>query len=267
MEQPQLYIDQIYHSQNLKIIIFAGIIATACLNVTGISITKNASALTRTVADVLRTICVWIIGIILSITLGQSNQDFLWENLQVVYVSGQFFAFLIICLEQQLDYNKSSKNILGNSQTASLDSVLFEFSSINHTNPLTDIFLPSDQIQKRCLLNGVKKSFGAKSSNYILSTKPSQIATKTNIVSANPFQPSQIVFQNSHQTYYSFFLKLISALQKVLQNFNDYNILKPQNITYLFLYQGKKISFDINSKLFSINNQELSLNKSSNFLQ
>jgi hypothetical protein len=48
-------------------------------NITGVTITKYINALARSVADVARTIIVWIVGIIVTLTLGSKYPNYAWE--------------------------------------------------------------------------------------------------------------------------------------------------------------------------------------------
>jgi hypothetical protein len=46
--------------------------------VTGVTVTKYINALARSLGDVTRTILVWIIGIIITVTLGANRPNYRW---------------------------------------------------------------------------------------------------------------------------------------------------------------------------------------------
>lgn len=46
--------------------------------VTGVGITKYINAISRAICDIARTLLVWIVGIILTVTLGKNNPIFEW---------------------------------------------------------------------------------------------------------------------------------------------------------------------------------------------
>ena len=56
----------------------AGIVSIASFNIIGVSITKYINALARSVADVVRTIIVWIVGIIVTVSAGANYPNYSW---------------------------------------------------------------------------------------------------------------------------------------------------------------------------------------------
>ena len=50
----------------------------ATFNVTGVTVTKYINALARSIADATRTILVWIIGLLISVTMGSSKPNYVW---------------------------------------------------------------------------------------------------------------------------------------------------------------------------------------------
>lgn len=50
-----------------------GVFSIMIFNVCGVSVTKYISALARSICDVTRTLLIWIVGIIITVTLGQSH--------------------------------------------------------------------------------------------------------------------------------------------------------------------------------------------------
>jgi hypothetical protein len=57
-------------------------LASSCLyNGTGVTIAKTLSSLARAIIDVSRTVLVWIVGVILTVTLGNDDPAFKYESL------------------------------------------------------------------------------------------------------------------------------------------------------------------------------------------
>lgn len=53
-----------------------GVLTIAIFNVCGVNVTKHISALTRSIADVSRTLLVWIASIIITKTAGKTKANF-----------------------------------------------------------------------------------------------------------------------------------------------------------------------------------------------
>jgi len=60
----------------LGIMIVLGIFTIAVFNVCGVNVTKHISSLTRSIADVSRTLLVWIISIIITVSAGKNNSHY-----------------------------------------------------------------------------------------------------------------------------------------------------------------------------------------------
>ena len=56
------------------------IIVTAFFNVSGVTITKHINALARVIADVSKTIVVWVIGLLVTLALGKTYPNLVWEK-------------------------------------------------------------------------------------------------------------------------------------------------------------------------------------------
>lgn len=85
-----------------------GIFSIATFNVSGVTVTKYINALTRSICDVTRTVLVWAIGIIVTVTAGQSRPNYKWELVQVGAILVELLGFLILILGN-LVYNKVVK--------------------------------------------------------------------------------------------------------------------------------------------------------------
>jgi amino acid transporter len=74
-------------------------------NITGLSITRYINALARAVCDVSRTVIIWLVGIIVTLTVGQRQANYLWEKTEVLAVLLQLVGYALIVLGN-LVYNK-----------------------------------------------------------------------------------------------------------------------------------------------------------------
>lgn len=73
-----------------------GVITIAVFNVCGVNVTKHISALTRSIADVSRTLLVWIISIIITVTAGKHHDNWKWENLKTGAIIFEVIGFIIL---------------------------------------------------------------------------------------------------------------------------------------------------------------------------
>jgi hypothetical protein len=55
-----------------------GIFSIATFNVTGVTVTKHINAIARSICDVSRTVLVWIVGIIVSVSAGENRPNYEW---------------------------------------------------------------------------------------------------------------------------------------------------------------------------------------------
>ena len=85
-----------------------GIISIACFNITGVTITKYINALARSVADVARTIIVWVVGIIVTVTLGKNYPNYNWELINGWAIFVELIGFLVL-VSGNLVYNEIIK--------------------------------------------------------------------------------------------------------------------------------------------------------------
>ncbi len=54
----------------LLFFVILGVFSIATFNVSGVTVTKYINALARSVGDVTRTVVIWIVGIMITLTLG-----------------------------------------------------------------------------------------------------------------------------------------------------------------------------------------------------
>ncbi len=58
--------------------IYLGIFSIATFNICGVTVTKYINALARSIGDVTRTVLVWMIGIIITVTAGANKPNYKW---------------------------------------------------------------------------------------------------------------------------------------------------------------------------------------------
>jgi len=87
----------------LAILIIIGIGTIAVFNIAGVNVTKHISSLARSIIDVTRTVLVWIIAIV--ITVSTSNPNFKWENTKFGAIAVELLGFLVL-VAGNLIYNE-----------------------------------------------------------------------------------------------------------------------------------------------------------------
>lgn len=116
-----LFFEQFGHSAFLGCMIVLGVLTIAVFNVCGVTVTKYISALARSIADVSRTLLVWIASIIITFTAGKSVvingpapgkeapyvnvHPYAWENTNGAAIGLEAAGFVIL-VAGNLIYNK-----------------------------------------------------------------------------------------------------------------------------------------------------------------
>jgi len=77
-------------------------------NTSATSVTKFISALARNICDVTRTVLVWSVGIIVTVTVGESNPIYKWESTNTGRTVVQLVGFLVL-ISGNLLYNNLVK--------------------------------------------------------------------------------------------------------------------------------------------------------------
>lgn len=70
--------------------------------------TKYINALARSLADVTRTVLIWLVGILVTVTAGKYYPNYKWELVSVGAILLQLLGFLILVFGN-LIYNKIIK--------------------------------------------------------------------------------------------------------------------------------------------------------------
>ena len=74
-------IRQIYHSGQLKAFLSLYVLSIAFFNFSGLTISKNASATSRTIVDTLRTIVIWVFFLTMPFVPEDTKETFKWLQL------------------------------------------------------------------------------------------------------------------------------------------------------------------------------------------
>jgi hypothetical protein len=82
----------------LIFLVILGICTIAIFNVCGVNVTKHISALARSIADVSRTLIVWIVSLIVTFSYGEPNKlpNYTWENTRVAAIMVELVGFLVL---------------------------------------------------------------------------------------------------------------------------------------------------------------------------
>lgn len=73
-----MYFSEIGSNGSLLFFVILGIFSIALFNISGVTVTKYINALTRSICDVTRTVLIWAVGIIVTITAGVTRPNFQW---------------------------------------------------------------------------------------------------------------------------------------------------------------------------------------------
>lgn len=78
MEGLTSFLDQIWEHKLLLFFTFCWIFNVTAYNPLGVSVTKHINALARAISDVSQIVLVWGIGIVVTLTLGQTYPNLAW---------------------------------------------------------------------------------------------------------------------------------------------------------------------------------------------
>lgn len=108
LERPEQYFIEAGQNGSLIAFIIIGIFSIALFNLCGVSVTKYINALARSLADVTRTVLIWLIGIIVTVTAGRYYPNYDWELTSAGAIIVQFVGFIVLVFGN-LIYNKIIK--------------------------------------------------------------------------------------------------------------------------------------------------------------
>lgn len=108
IENPLAYFREMGENGLLLFFVILGVFSIATFNVTGVTVTKYINALARSICDVTRTVIVWIVGIIITVSAGVNKPNYKWELINGGAISVQLVGFLVLILGN-LIYNKIVK--------------------------------------------------------------------------------------------------------------------------------------------------------------
>jgi hypothetical protein len=85
-----------------------GILSIASFNISGVTVTKYINALARSIGDVTRTIVIWGVGLIVTISAGATYPNYKWELVHGVAIGIELIGFIVL-ISGNLVYNKIVK--------------------------------------------------------------------------------------------------------------------------------------------------------------
>ena len=78
IEQTVGYFKSIASTALLLVSGILGVFSITIFNVCSVSVTKYINALARSICDVTRTVIIWLVGIIVTVTLGETRENYVW---------------------------------------------------------------------------------------------------------------------------------------------------------------------------------------------
>ena len=105
IENPMTYFHEASSNGWLLFFCFLGVLSIATFNITGVNVTKHINSLARSICDVTRTVLVWIVGIIVTVTAGSSRPNYKWELIDGVAIALQLVGFGVLIFGN-LIYNR-----------------------------------------------------------------------------------------------------------------------------------------------------------------
>ena len=82
----------------LLFLVLSSLLSTMLFNVAGVTITKHINALARAIADVSKTILVWIASIVVTVEWGSTYPNYSWELLDPTLILLQLVGFIFLIL-------------------------------------------------------------------------------------------------------------------------------------------------------------------------
>ena len=108
IENPSNYFRQAGENGLLLFFCVLGVFSIATFNVTGVTVTKYINSLARSICDVTRTVIVWIVGILVTVTAGVNKPNYKWELISGGAIGLQLVGFAVLILGN-LIYNRIVK--------------------------------------------------------------------------------------------------------------------------------------------------------------
>ena len=108
LERPERYFAEIGANGALLFFVILGIFSIATFNICGVTVTKYINALARSIGDVTRTVLVWAIGILVTVTAGVTRPNLQWELTNAGAILVELLGFIIL-VTGNLIYNKVIK--------------------------------------------------------------------------------------------------------------------------------------------------------------
>ena len=104
-ERPEVYFSEAFSSGSLLFFCILGVFSIATFNITGVTVTKYINALARSIGDVTRTILVWGVGLLISVTAGATHPNYKWELADGGAIVLELLGFVVL-VTGNLVYNQ-----------------------------------------------------------------------------------------------------------------------------------------------------------------
>jgi hypothetical protein len=105
MERPDVYIKKLGDHHPLLLTAILEVFSLLIFNISGLSITKYINSLSRAICDVTRTVIIWIVGIIVTVTVGKNEANYVWESTEAGSIAIQLVGFVLL-VTGNFVYNK-----------------------------------------------------------------------------------------------------------------------------------------------------------------
>jgi hypothetical protein len=96
LERPEVYLEEVGQNGLLLFFSIFCVFSVTTFNVSGVSVTQSLGALTRVVCDVVRTLIIWVVGVVVTLTAGEEADNYKWESTDGRVIALQLFAFAVL---------------------------------------------------------------------------------------------------------------------------------------------------------------------------
>lgn len=77
-ERPDSYLAEIGKDWFLMLFVILGSLSIFAFNIAGVSVTKYINSLARSIADVTRTVVIWLVGVVITLELSSNRPNYNW---------------------------------------------------------------------------------------------------------------------------------------------------------------------------------------------
>lgn len=99
-----VYLREVFNDGLILTGVIIVLVSMSAYNTLGVVIAKYMNSLTRAICDASRTVIIWIVGIVLTASLGSDDKRFRWESLNQWQILGESLGFLILIIGNLIYY-------------------------------------------------------------------------------------------------------------------------------------------------------------------